>query len=91
MANGHGGKRPGAGRPRKQVVDWQQRNLLRFQSRFSEEDIDRIADAYKGALMLADQDAVKVLPYLSGPAPKEIVVSGPNGGPIEFIEVGDSE
>jgi len=66
-------------------VDWQQRNLLRFQARFSEADVDEIADALKAALKVADKDALKCLAYVIGPVPKEVTVLGDETAPLRIV------
>lgn len=70
-----GGKRPGSGRPRKEVKDWQGRNLLVLQSVFTEESVKQVADTLRQRLEVGDPDAWRVgLAYLFGAVPKQVTV-----------------
>lgn len=89
MANGHGGKRPGSGRPRKDVQDWQSRNLLILRAAFSEDDVRQIADCLKRDLRAGDKDARKTaLAYVFGAAPKEVTLIGDPEQPVGVKQVG---
>ena len=83
MANGHGGKRPGAGR--KPVVVEEYRAKMQ---RLLMETVDEAAavgivlaavrDAQSG-----DADARKWLgPYVFGAPPKDVQITGAGGGPV---------
>lgn len=83
-----GGRRPGAGPKRKEVKDWQHRNLLVLQSTFGEADVRQIADALKQDLKAGNPDARKVgLAYVFGAAPKEVTVTGDDEAPVTIREL----
>ena len=70
-----GGKRAGAGRPRKIVQDGQGHNLSVLQAIFTEESVRKIADTLRKRLEAGDPDAWRVgLAYLFGAVPKQVNV-----------------
>ncbi len=87
-----GGKRPGAGRPRKEVKDWQSANLTIFRSVFTPEDVRLIAGSIKADMAIGNTDARKLaLAYIIGAAPKEVTVLGDSEAPVEVKQVGGSD
>ena len=78
-----GGKRPGAGRPRKEVKDWQSHNLLILRSVFTDDDMRQIAESLKRDLMAGDWHARKdAIAYIIGPPPKELTLVGDEDAPL---------
>ncbi len=85
MANGRGGKRPGAGRKPKQVKDWQASNLAILHSVFAPDDVKIAAQALREALKAGDPMAWRYgLSYVFGPPPKELILKGDEEAPLKI-------
>lgn len=83
MANGHGGKRPGAGRKPVVVEEYRAKMQRLLMETVAEEDARDIVRSAVYAAARGDPDARKWLgPYVFGAPPKEVQVTGAGGGAI---------
>ncbi len=92
MANGHGGKREGAGRPAGSV-NKTTAELKEYCQEFSEDIISMLAQLayYSIDPRVRIMAGKEILDRGHGRAPQGVEVSGPDGKPIESIDMTNKE
>jgi hypothetical protein len=81
---GRGGKRPGAGKPKGSTTTWKRGDLpAMFADRCGEiirEGLDSPNKAERKQMLAL------VIPYVFSRMPQRTELTGPEGGPIKFVE-----
>ena len=86
MANGHGGRRPGAGRKTQKAQDYQTDMRAIFHQVVTPERWQRIVSVAASYAEAGDKDARKWLaPWVVGAEPHETVVKGDVDQPLEIV------
>lgn len=86
MANGHGGRRPGAGRKPKDIAEWRRKMEKVFASRISEDDAEQIVDRWVARAKAGDPASLWLIDRIFGKLRDESKVTHEQTGGVR-VEV----